>query len=67
LGTSDVFDNPNFASAYIFELRQAKCDKYYIRVLYKNDIYPGGVTMKPVTIKGIFFENILFAPKVINT
>ena len=53
LETSDKFLNPNFASAYVFELRKDKCDNYFVKVLYKNDKYPGGVTLNPVVIRGI--------------
>ena len=51
LGTSNIFANPNFASAFVFELRKDKCDQYFVKVLYKNDVYPGGVILDPVKVK----------------
>ena len=46
---------PNFAASYIFELRQDNAGKYYVRVLNKNQYYPGDIIkFVPVTIKGNF-------------
>ena len=39
LGTSDKFVNPNFGSAFIFELRMDKRNNYFVRVLNKNTIF----------------------------
>ena len=52
LGTSKDYVNPNFGSAYVFELRKDKCKNYFIKVLYKNDNYPGEVHMNPVRVRG---------------
>jgi hypothetical protein len=61
LGTSDKFVNPNFGSAFIFELRMDKRRNYFVRVLNKNTIYPGAIRFDPVKIEGKlsnFKENI---------
>jgi hypothetical protein len=52
LGTSDKFVNPNFGSAFIFELRMDKRRNYFVRVLNKNTIYPGAIRFDPVKIEG---------------
>ncbi len=61
LGTSDTFVNPNYGSAFIFELRMDKHRKYFVRVLKKNTIYPGAIRFDPVEIQGklIYKRNIL--------
>jgi hypothetical protein len=61
LGTSDTFVNPNYGSAFIFELRKDENENYFVRVLKKNTIYPGAIRFDPVEIQGklIFKRNIL--------
>jgi hypothetical protein len=58
LGTSEKFVNPNFGSAFIFELRQSKIfrTQYYVRVLNKNTLYPGAISFDVVKIKGNFLS-----------
>ena len=60
LGTSDTFLNPNFGSAFIFELRKDKRHNYFVRVLNKNTLYPGAIRFDVVTIKGLIFSYFLF-------
>lgn len=51
LGTSDEFSNPNFASAYIFELRKDEDGNYYVRLLHKNNKYPEEeIELTPVSV-----------------
>ena len=54
LGTSSLFLNPNFGSAFIFELRRTNTglEKYFVKVLLKNSKYPGNIKLKPVKIQG---------------
>ena len=61
LGTSDTFVNPNYGSAFIFELKMDENENYFVRVLKKNTIYPGAIRFDPVEIQGklIYKRNIL--------
>jgi len=52
LGISETIVQPNFAASFIFELRQDRGGKHYVRVLNKNQPYPGDIEFVPVTIKG---------------
>jgi len=54
LGIAETCPQPNFAASYIFELRQDNAGKYYVRVLDKNNYYPGNIKFAPVAIKGNF-------------
>ena len=53
LETSDKFINPNFGSAFIFELRRDRQYNYYVKVLNKNDVYPGMIHFNTVKMNGI--------------
>ena len=53
LKTTKKFTNPNFASAFIIELRRDDDNNYYVRVLYKNENYPHEpIQFQSLTIKG---------------
>ncbi len=53
LETSDEFENPNFASAYVFELRRDAQERYYVQVLHKNNKYPDEeIKLSPVSVLG---------------
>ena len=65
LGTSDTFLNPNFGSAFIFELRKDKHHNYFVRVLNKNTLYPGAIRFDVVTVKGLFFKLFLIKSMIL--
>ena len=53
LGVGDSMENVNFGAAFVFELRKhARLNEYYVKVYYKNDMYPGKISINPVRIKG---------------
>lgn len=53
LNTSTNFVQPNFASGFVFELRQDKFGKYYVQILSKNNEYPSPEVLEKATIYGI--------------
>ena len=52
LGTSEKYVNPNYGSAFVFELRKDSRQKYFVRVLNKNTVYPGVIRLNEVKING---------------
>jgi len=52
LDISDTFVQPNWACAFIFELRKDKHERFYVRILNKNQPYTDSIKFEPVAIKG---------------
>ena len=48
----EEFLNPNFGSAFIFELHKDTSNNYFVKVLYKNDPYPQEINLIPFEIDG---------------
>ena len=61
LGHSDTFVNPNFGSAYIFELRMSKLfyQDYFVRILLKNTVFPGLVKINEIKMRGKYYDSDL--------
>ena len=60
MSVSDEFVQPNYGSAFIFELRQDNCNNYYVRVLNKNTEYPAPISFVENTIEGNYFFLFFF-------
>lgn len=52
LNTSTSFVQPNFASGFVFELRNDSSGNHYVQVLYKNNRFPDPDELNPVTVYG---------------
>ena len=52
LNTSNIFDQPHFASGFIFELRNDTKGNYYVQVLYKNNKPWEPIELTPVRVNG---------------
>lgn len=58
LNTSTNFVQPDFASGFVFELRQDSNGTYYVRVLFKNNKASEPIALNPVAIDGNIWFNI---------
>ena len=53
LNTS-ILVQPNFAASFVFELRCDQEGNYFVKVLFKDDLYPiEPIKLKPVTVYGL--------------